>query len=283
MRPRASCLKRTDEFEDTASDRPTATGIVGGETVTLRAAPSAVPVAAGLLAAAALAWVTVAEQAAGMRSAPGTMGLGAAAFLGLWTVMMTAMMLPALAPVGALYAGEGDGRASRAAGLTAGYLIVWAAFGAAALAASVAAERLAGRSPTAATWTGAVLLVGAGAYQLSPLKDRCLAACRSPLHLLMHAGAYRGRLRHVRAGIYHGAYCVGCCWTLMAALVALGVMDLRWMAAFAVVITLEKVWRHGRLVALAAGVALVALGLAAPSHPGIVPGLHKTPMTMERM
>jgi predicted metal-binding membrane protein len=65
--------------------------------------------------------------------------------------------------------------------------------------------------------------------------------------------------------------------------VALGVMDLRWMAAFAVVITLEYVWRHGRLVALAAGLGLVALGLAAPSHPGIVPGLHRTPTTMERM
>jgi predicted metal-binding membrane protein len=260
-----------------------ATGIVGHEIVTFRAAPSATPVAAGLLAAAAVAWVAVAEQAGGMDSAPGTMGLGAAGFLGLWTVMMAAMMLPALAPVGALYAGEGEGTASRAAGLTAGYLVVWAAFGAGALLASAGAERLADRNPAAATWTGAALLVAAGAYQLSPLKDRCLAVCRSPLHLLMHAGAYRGRLRHVRAGIYHGAYCVGCCWTLMVALVALGVMDLRWMAAFAVVITLEKVWRHGRLVALAAGLGLVALGLAAPSHPGIVPGLHRAPMTMEQM
>jgi predicted metal-binding membrane protein len=69
----------------------------------------------------------------------------------------------------------------------------------------------------------------------------------------------------------------------MLALVALGVMDLRWMAVFAVVITLEKLWRHGRLVALAAGVALVALGLAAPSHPGLVPGLHRAPMSMEQM
>jgi predicted metal-binding membrane protein len=251
--------------------------------VTFRAARSAAPVAAGLLAAAALAWVALAEQAGGMESVPGTMGLGAAGFLGLWTVMMAAMMLPALAPTGALYAGEGDGAAARAAGLTAGYLVAWAAFGVAALLASAGAERLADRNPTAATWTGAALLVAAGAYQLSPLKDRCLAVCRSPLHLLMHAGGYRGPLRHVRAGVYHGAYCVACCWTLMVALVALGVMDLRWMAAFAVVITLEKVWRHGRLVALAAGLGLVALGLAAPSHPGIVPGLHRTPTTMERM
>jgi predicted metal-binding membrane protein len=250
--------------------------------MTIRTA-SAVPVAAGLLAAAAAAWVVVAAQAGGMESAPGTMGLGAAAFLGLWVVMMAAMMLPALAPTGALYVGEGAGRAARGLGLAGGYLAAWAAFGALALLASLGAERLANRSPAAATWTGAALLVAAGAYQLSPLKDRCLAVCRSPLHLLMHAGAYRGPLRHVRAGLYHGAYCVGCCWTLMLALVVLGVMDLRWMAAFAVVITLEKVWRHGRLVALTAGLALVALGLLAPSHPGLVPGLHRAPMSMGPM
>jgi predicted metal-binding membrane protein len=251
--------------------------------VTIRAAASAVPVAASLLAAAALAWVVVAVEAGGMESAPGTMGLSAAAFLGLWAVMMAAMMLPGLAPVGALYAGEGPGTAARAAGLVAGYLIAWAAFGLIALLASVAADRLAARSDSAATWVGAGLLVASGAYQFSPLKDRCLSVCRSPLHLLMRAGTYRGPTRHVRAGVYHGAYCVGCCWSLMLALLVLGVMDLRWMAAFAAGIVLEKVWRHGRKVALAMGVALVVLGLLAPWHPGIVPGLHRAPMPMGSM
>jgi predicted metal-binding membrane protein len=251
--------------------------------MTIRAATSAVPVAASLLAAAAVAWVIVAVAAGGMESEPGTMGLGAAAFLGLWTVMMAAMMLPGMAPVGALYAGEGAGTATRAAGLVTGYLIAWAAFGALALLASVAAARLADRNNSAATWAAAILLIAAGAYQLSPLKDRCLTACRSPLHLLMHAGAYRGRLRHVRAGLYHGAYCVGCCWSLMLALLVLGAMDLRWMAAFSAAIVIEKVWRHGRLVALALGVALIVLGLLAPWHPGLVPGLHRPPMSMGSM
>jgi predicted metal-binding membrane protein len=251
--------------------------------MTIRTASSAVPVAASLLAAAALAWVVVAVQAGGMESEPGTMGLGAAGFLGLWTVMMAAMMLPGMAPVGALYAGEGAGTAARAAGLVTGYLIAWTAFGALALLASVAAARLADRSDSTATWVAAILLVGSGAYQLSPLKDRCLSACRSPLHLLMRAGAYRGRLRHVRAGLYHGAYCVGCCWSLMLALVVLGVMDLRWMAAFSAAIVIEKVWRHGRPVALALGVALIVLGLLAPWHPGLVPGLHRAPMSMGSM
>jgi predicted metal-binding membrane protein len=251
--------------------------------VTIRAAASAAPVAAGLLAAAAASWVVVAVQAGGMTSAPGTMGLSAAAFLGLWAVMMAAMMLPGLAPIGALYAGEGPGTATRAAGLVSGYLIAWAAFGLIALVGSIAAARLADRSDSAATWVGGALLVAAGAYQLSPLKDRCLAVCRSPLHLLMRAGTYRGPLRHLRAGVYHGAYCVGCCWSLMLALLVLGVMDLRWMAAFAVGIVLEKTWRHGRRVALLMGVALVVLGLLAPWHPGIVPGLHRAPMAMGSM
>ncbi|MGH3138110.1 MAG: DUF2182 domain-containing protein [Gaiellales bacterium] len=251
--------------------------------MTIRATTSSVPVAAGLFAAAAIAWLVVVAQAGGMESAPGTMGFSALAFLGLWTVMMAAMMLPALAPVGVLYAGDGEGRASRAGGLAAGYLIAWAAFGVLALLLSIAAKDLADRNESAATWIGAAVLVATGAYQLSPLKDRCLAACRSPLQLLMRTGAYRGPTRHVRAGIYHGVYCVACCWSLMVALIALGIMDLRWMVAFAVVITLEKLWRYGRIVALAAGIALIALGLAVPSHPGIVPGLHNSPMSMESM
>ena len=99
--------------------------------------------AAGVLCIAAAAWLVVIRQAAGMTSAPGTMGLGAAAFVGLWTVMMAAMMLPALLPLALLYAGEGEGRASRSAGLLAGYLVVWAAFGVLALAVSASAARLA--------------------------------------------------------------------------------------------------------------------------------------------
>ena len=248
--------------------------------MTIRTATTSVPVAAGLFAAAAVAWLVVVVQAGGMESAPGTMGLSAAAFLGLWAVMMAAMMLPALAPLGALYAGEGPGRSARAVGLAAGYVLTWALFGGLALAVSVAAGDLADRNESAAAWVGAGLLIGAGVYQLSPLKDRCLSVCRSPLHILMRTGAYRGQLRHVRAGIYHGAYCVACCWSLMIALIALGVMDLRWMVVFAIVITLEKLWRYGRYVALVAGIGLIALGLIAPSHPGIVPGLHPTPMPM---
>jgi predicted metal-binding membrane protein len=84
-------------------------------------------------------------------------------------------------------------------------------------------------------------------------------------------------------GVAHGAFCVGCCWSLMVALIALGVMNLVWMAAFAALITLEKLWRHGRLAAVAAGIALVILGLLVPLYPGLAPGLHHSPMPMEHM
>jgi predicted metal-binding membrane protein len=235
-----------------------------------------------LLAGAAIAWVIVVREAEGMQSSPGTMGLGAVAFLGLWVVMMAAMMLPAVAPLGTLLVGARPGRSRRVGGLVVGYLTAWCLFGAVALALSAACEQLADRSDRVAVDVGAVLLIAAGAYQFAPLKERCLAACRSPLRIVMHVGSHR-RLRNVRAGVYHGVYCVGCCWALMVALLALGVMDLRWMVVLAVVVTLEKVWRHGARLAHAVGLGLIALGLLAPWNPGLVPGLHRATMTMVGM
>jgi predicted metal-binding membrane protein len=211
------------------------------------------------------------------------MGRGFGGFLGLWVVMMAAMMLPSVAPVGQLYVrtiragSSGVRRLLRTGGLLGGYLAVWAAFGALAFFALLGAERLAERASGAAPWAGAALLALSGAYQLTSLKDRCLAHCRSPLGFLLHFGSYRGRLRDVRVGLYHGAYCVGCCWSLMAVLVAVGVMNVPWMAGLAVVILLEKSWRHGRRLARAFGVALVVLALFVPWNPGLVPGLRVDP------
>jgi predicted metal-binding membrane protein len=236
--------------------------------------------AAVVLLVAALAWLVVIRQAAGMTSAPGTMGYGLLGFLGLWTVMMAAMMLPAVAPVAIMYVRVIDHQATpgrrplRLAGLVLGYLLAWAGFGLLAFAAADLAGRLADAHPRPAEWIGAGLLAVAGIYQLTPVKDRCLAHCRSPLSLLVHVGSYRGRLRDVRAGLYHGGYCVGCCWALMLALIALGVMDLRWMVAFATVIVLEKLWRYGKALSYAVGVGLLVLAVLAPSHPELIPGLH---------
>ena len=243
----------------------------------------AVPVTGWLLVATASAWVVVVRQAQGMESVPGTMGFGIAAFLGLWVVMMAAMMLPSVAPLGVLLAGDRQGRVARVAGLAGGYLMAWAVFGLLALALASLSGDLADRSDQAALVVGAAVLVAAGAYQFTSLKARCLAVCRSPLRILMRVGAYRGPLRHVHAGVYHGVYCVGCCWALMVALLALGMMDLRWMVAFAVAVTLEKLWSHGERAAYAIGLGLIVLGLLAPWHPGIVPGLHHPPMDHAHM
>jgi len=238
--------------------------------------------AAILLLAAAVAWLAVVRQASGMTSAPGTMGFHLLGFLGLWTVMMAAMMLPAVTPVGAMYARLVERQATparrvgRVGGLVAGYLVAWAGYGLLAFALADLAGRLAEREPRLAEWIGAGVLAVAGIYQLTPVKDRCLARCGSPFSVLVHIGSYRGPLRDVRAGLYHGGYCVGCCWALMVALIALGVMDLRWMVALAAVIVLERVWRYGRALSYAVGVGLLVLAVLAPSHPELIPGLHAT-------
>jgi predicted metal-binding membrane protein len=120
----------------------------------------------------------------------------------------------------------------------------------------------------------------AGAYQLSPLKDRCLAQCRSPLGLLLHYGSYRGRSRALRVGAHHGGYCLGCCWALMVVLVAVGVMNVAAMVGLAALVLVEKTWSRGVAAGRVAGVALLALAVAAIWLPWLVPGLHAAPMMM---
>jgi predicted metal-binding membrane protein len=233
-----------------------------------------------LLAGAALAWVVTLRGALDMGNDPGTMGLGVGGFMLLWLEMMAAMMLPSVAPVGSLYlrtvrcGSTGARRALRVGGLIIGYLGAWAVLGLLAFPAAWAAGRLASDAPAAARWVGAAVLGAAGLYQLTPLKDRCLSHCRSPLGFLLRFGEYSGRLRDVRVGLYHGGYCVGCCWALFVVLIAVGVMNLAWMGGLAVVIFLEKTWRFGRPLGIAFGIALLAVAFFVPSHPELVPGLH---------
>jgi len=214
-----------------------------------------------------------------MGNGPGTMGRGLGGFVAFWVLMMAAMMLPSVAPVGALYlrtierASDGAVRLARSATLLAGYLGVWAVFGLAAYGAAFGGGELAQEAPGTARWVAGAVLLGAGLYQLTPLKDRCLAHCRSPLGFLLHFGGYRGRLRDLRVGAYHGGYCVGCCWGLMAVLVAVGVMNVAWMAGLAAVIFLEKTWRHGKRLGLVFGVALVLYACFVPFYPQLAPGL----------
>ena len=240
-----------------------------------------------LVAAALVAWTLTYAWASGMPTGPGAMGAGLVEFLALWAVMMTAMMLPSLAPVTDAYmrtlAREPSPRvrAMRTAGLVLGYLLAWTAYGVAAYALARAAGVLAEDHADAARWVAAGTLVVAGVYQLTPLKDVCLRHCRSPVGFLLHFSGLRGRFKDFRVGFLHGGVCVGCCWGLMLVLVAMGVMNLLWMVLVAGVVILEKTWRHGPRVALAVGVALIALGLLVPAHPGLAPGLYQPmPMSM---
>jgi predicted metal-binding membrane protein len=235
-------------------------------------------------ALAAVAWAVTVALARRMGNGPGTMGLALLPFLGLWVVMMAAMMLPSVAPVAVLWtrlisgASAGFGRAGRMSAFLGGYLLVWAAFGAVAFAALAGAGRLLTASPTAAKWLGVAIFIAAGIYQLTPWKDWCLRRCRSPMGALMYYLGFKGRSRDARVGLHHGATCAGCCWGLMIVLVAVGVMNVAVMAALAVVIFAEKLWRYGKPFGQAVGMVLVAVGVVAIWFPWLLPGLHASTM-----
>jgi predicted metal-binding membrane protein len=232
-----------------------------------------------LLVAAAGAWVATVAIARGMAGMTGTMGLGLVLFVPTWTLMMAAMMLPSVTPLATLYARANPGT-PRVAGLVLGYLAVWAAAGLPAYGLAWLTGWLTGRHPGGAHAAAVAVFAVCGAYQLSRVKDRCLAQCRSPFALLLHYGSYRGRLRDLRVGAHHGGYCLGCCWALMVILVAVGVMNVVAMVGLAALVLVEKTWSRGPLAGRLAGVALLALAVATIWLPWLAPGLHAAPMMM---
>jgi predicted metal-binding membrane protein len=231
-----------------------------------------------LLLSAALAWVLTVRQASGMDIAAGRLNTQLPLFLAMWVTMMAAMMFPSVAPTAILWARSitrgptGAVRAWRIASFLSGYLIAWTGYGVVAFAA-LRGARLVDLSPQEARILGSAIFAAAGVYQLTPLKDVCLRHCRSPLAQLMHYGSFKGIGRDLRVGVHHGAYCVGCCWAFMLVLVAVGVMNIAAMAALAAVIFLEKLSRHGPVVARAVAVGFIALAAVAPFHPWLLPAL----------
>jgi predicted metal-binding membrane protein len=236
---------------------------------------------AAILLAAAVAWLVTAGKAGEMAGMTGTMGLNLAGFVGMWTLMMAAMMLPSVAPVASMYQRSVRSyRALRLAGFTGGYLLAWAGAGIPAFLLTALVARLVGDHPAWATTVAVAVFAACGIYQLTPLKSRCLKHCRSPLSLLLHYGAYQGALRDVRAGAHHGAYCLGCCWSLMALFVVVGVMNLAAMVVLAAVVLAEKLWSRGELLARIVGVAALTLAVAVIWVPELAPGLHGTGQMM---
>jgi len=219
-----------------------------------------------------LAWMPMSAGDFGGRAArllsavsPGT--AEAALMFLMWAVMMVAMMVPSAAPMIETYARIARGRSARpgyCVGLfAAGYLAIWTGFSVVATAAQIALQRagVVSGALTATPVVSAALLIVAGLYQVTPLKDVCLSRCRSPLGFLMTEWR-EGPAGACVMGLRHGAMCVGCCWMLMLLLFVFGVMNLIWVAALSVFVLLEKSLPAGRLVARASGFAMLAGGIA---------------------
>lgn len=222
---------------------------------------------------------------AGVGAADGHMDhmqMSASAFLLMWVVMMTGMMLPAVGPVVLAHYSvtrrRGEGLHATVA-FVLGYLAAWAAIGVVPLAAYLWFRSLsasAADSRWLPTVAGSVLLV-AGAYQFSAWKETCAKACRTPMGFVLTHDFGGGARSAWRSGLVHGAYCIGCCWALTAVLLVMGLMNLVWMAALTLVFIAERHWDHGGLLTRFVGVSFFALGLLVVTFPGLLPDLAGAP------
>ena len=225
--------------------------------------PAAAAIVAALLACAAVAWLITIRQAGSMGTG-GVRMMSAGLFLVTWLVMMVAMMFPSVAPVTLAFASvtrsRGEGYLPTAA-FVLGYILVWAVSGLVPLAVLQALDHIWMTPPSWLPRLGGAVIVIAGIYQFTPLKDTCLGACRSPLGFILTHDFGGGAPAAVRAGTSHGLYCLGCCWALMAVLAVLGLMNIAWMALFAAIFFIEKNVRFGEVVPRLVGAACIIGGL----------------------
>src|SRR5437763_1035154 len=230
-----------------------------------------------LLVVTVAAWLAMlwspmgSEDMAGMQMAM-TPTLGdTVAFVAAWAIMMAAMMLPSAMPMIGLYAAMQRHAPGAIAGMTAVgsfalmYVALWAITGVPTYFASLALMAVA---PATLAYTIAAVLVVAGVFQLSPLKQVCLRHCRSPLGFLL--GHWRAGWRGaVSMGRAHALDCLGCCWALMGVLLVAGAMGLPWVLLIACVVAAEKILPRGEWIARMTGVALALLGVAVAAEPGL--------------
>jgi len=225
--------------------------------------PVAAAIVAALLACAAVAWLITIRQAGSMGTG-GVRMMSAGLFLITWLVMMVAMMFPSVAPMTLAFASvtrsRGEGYLPTAA-FVLGYILVWAVSGLVPLAVLQALDHIWMTPPSWLPRLGGAVIVIAGIYQFTPLKDTCLGACRSPLGFILTHDFGGGPPAAVRAGTSHGLYCLGCCWALMAVLAVLGLMNIAWMALFAAIFFIEKNVRFGEVVPRLVGAACIIGGL----------------------
>lgn len=237
-------------------------------------AREALPGWVALIAVAALAWRRTLGDAAAMGDAPGTMGMPFLPFLSMWVPMMAAMMLPAIAPIATLWSRAivrepaPLRRVVRLLLFAAGYLAAWTAAGALAFALIRPVEFGLEHGWYTSRAAATAVFLCAGLYQLSPLREACLAGCRSPVAVLAAATSGPAALRDLRAGAINGAWCLACCWALMAVLALVGLMNMAVMAALAIFIFVEKTTRYGVAAGRLAG--LLMLAAAAATGSGLV-------------
>jgi predicted metal-binding membrane protein len=208
-----------------------------------------------------------------------TMGMAAPLFLATWVAMMVAMMFPAAAPMILLF--DRVERGKREAGrsyvptmyFVGAYLAIWTVFGVLAFALAGGVERLAMDADwITGEWAriGGFLLIAAGLYQLTPLKEVCLSKCQSPMSFLMTSWR-DGKVGAVQMGILHGGYCVGCCWLLFVILLPLGVMNVAAMIVIALLVFGEKTLPVGHRLARVAALVLVVYGVVVVLFPDALP------------
>ena len=235
-------------------------------------------VAAGLVGVTGLGWLYILRLGREM-AAMTNMGMampqmtpwGAADFVLtflMWAVMMVAMMVPSASPMILIFATINRKRLAaetpliRTGLFLLGYLLVWAGFSVLAALGQWGLHAAALLTPTMAVapWLGGLLLVAGGIYQFTPLKDVCLSRCQSPFGFILTQWR-EGAAGALVMGVRHGAFCVGCCWVLMALLFVAGVMNLLWVAAIAAFVLLEKVTPPGWVVSRLAGAVLILWGV----------------------
>ena len=239
---------------------------------------------AALVLVSGVAWVFtvrhMGHMGLGMMTHGMTMGMpfslsNAGLYIMLWGMMMIAMMFPSVAPMAVLFSTISRRKREEAAPyapawiFVAGYTLLWTLTGGIAYAGDLAIQSLPQTFPilqTYGTLIGGGVLVIAGVYQLTPLKYLCLTQCRSPFGFLVQHWQ-EGRLGAFRMGFHHGAYCLGCCWSLMAVMFVMGTMNLVWMGILALVIFVEKIVPHGAALGKGVGIVLMVLGLLLAVYP----------------
>ena len=253
--------------------------------VAFTAARARVGLVIALFAVATAGWWWMAGQMRGMDDGPWTHVGGITWFLSVWVVMMAAMMFPSIAPTVALQARMTRQRSPLLPmAFVGGYLVTWTAAGIAALAVAGAVGAVSSgvlEFDRAGRWIAGATLVVAAVYEVTPLKDVCLGKCRSPLGFLL--GSWRdGVTGALQMGMKSGAWCVGCCWALMASLFALGIMSVFWMAVVAGVIAFQKMVPWPRVASYGAAVILAVLAGFVLIAPTALPWL-TTPASAMRM